>query len=124
MFAVRCRFFSWCPVLLPPISPVPRILPHEALPRQRNHRLSWRRDSMSFCCPWVSTELTPLTYEKSQKTEGLISRYTYVAPTGRSPAELFRNYKLEFQRAGSCALYEKEAGAKGSFREHGRSNFQ
>ena len=36
---------------------------------------------------------SPLAYEKSLKTEGLVSRYAYVAPTGRSTAELLRNYK-------------------------------
>jgi OmpA-OmpF porin, OOP family len=57
----------------------------------------------------------PLAYAKSVKVEGLISRYTYLAPAGRSPAELFRNYKLEFQRLGLITLYEKEAGARGWF---------
>src|SRR5437016_10985025 len=38
----------------------------------------------------------PVAYAKQVKVEGLISRYTYLAPAGRSPAELFRNYKLEF----------------------------
>src|SRR5690349_2700128 len=42
------------------------------------------------------TQLAPPAYAKSLKTEGLISRYTYLAPAGRSPAELFRNYQLEF----------------------------
>ena len=37
----------------------------------------------------------------------LISRYTYIAPAGRSATELFRNYKLEFQRPGLLTLYEK-----------------
>src|ERR1700682_3399969 len=57
----------------------------------------------------------PVGYEKSLKVEGLISRYTYLAPAGRSPAELFRNYKLEFQRLGVTTLYEKEAGKPGWF---------
>jgi len=57
----------------------------------------------------------PIAYEKSLKVEGLISRYTYLAPAGRSPAELFRNYKLEFQRIGLATLYEKGAGEKGWF---------
>jgi outer membrane protein OmpA-like peptidoglycan-associated protein len=57
----------------------------------------------------------PVAYEKSVKVEGLISRYTYLAPAGRSPAELFRNYKLEFQRLGLVTLYEKGAGEKGWF---------
>ena len=57
----------------------------------------------------------PVAYEKSVKVDGLISRYTYLAPAGRSPAELFRNYKLEFQRIGLVTLYEKGAGEKGWF---------
>ena len=39
-------------------------------------------------------------YTKSLKVEGLISRYTYMAPDGRTPTELVRNYQLEFQRLG------------------------
>ena len=61
------------------------------------------------------TELSPPAYAKSLKTEGLVGRYAYVAPAGRSPAELFRNYQLEFQRLGLTPLYEKGAGAKGWF---------
>jgi OOP family OmpA-OmpF porin len=61
------------------------------------------------------TELSPPAYEKSLKVEGLVSRYTYIAPAGRSPAELFRNYKIEFQRLGLSTLYEKAAGEKGWF---------
>ena len=40
----------------------------------------------------------PLVFQKSQKVEGLVSRYTYLAPPGRSPAEMMQNYKLEFAR--------------------------
>ncbi|HWB87354.1 MAG TPA: OmpA family protein, partial [Bryobacteraceae bacterium] len=58
---------------------------------------------------------TPLVYNKSQKTEGLVSRYTYLAPAGRSPAELFRNYQLEFQRLSLTPLYTKAAGEQGWF---------
>jgi OOP family OmpA-OmpF porin len=60
-------------------------------------------------------ELSPPKYEKSIKTEGLVSRYTYAAPAGRTPAELFRNYKLEFDRLGLITLYEKGAGDRGWF---------
>lgn len=62
-----------------------------------------------------TSEAPPGAYEKSLKVEGLTSRYTYLAPAGRSPAELFRNYKLEFQRLGVVTLYEKGAGEKGWF---------
>ena len=61
------------------------------------------------------TQLAPPAYAKSLKTDGLISRYTYLAPAGRSPAELFRNYQLEFQRLGLTPLYEKGAGQRGWF---------
>ena len=45
----------------------------------------------------------------------MVSRYTYVAPAGRTPTELLRNYKLEFQRMGLVTLYEKPAGEGGWF---------
>lgn len=61
------------------------------------------------------TQGSPPLYSKSLKTEGLVSRYTYVAPPGRSPAELFRNYKLEFQRLGLVSLYEKGVSDSGWF---------
>jgi outer membrane protein OmpA-like peptidoglycan-associated protein len=61
------------------------------------------------------TGFSPVAYEKSLKTEGLVSRYTYLAPAGRTPAELLRNYKLEFTRLGLVTMYEKAAGEKGWF---------
>jgi OOP family OmpA-OmpF porin len=61
------------------------------------------------------TQGNPPVYAKSLKTEGMVSRYSYAAPAGRSPAELFRNYKLEFQRLGLVPLYEKAVGEKGWF---------
>jgi hypothetical protein len=59
--------------------------------------------------------IDPPAYEKSAKVEGQVSYYTYVAPAGRTPAELFRNYKQEFQRLGIDTLYEKAAGQHGWF---------
>lgn len=53
------------------------------------------------------TSIAPTVYEKSMRVEGLVSRYTYIAPIGRTPTELLRNYKLEFQRLGISTLYEK-----------------
>src|SRR5512139_3255684 len=44
------------------------------------------------------TSFGPLTYEKSEQVEGLVGRWTYVAPEGRTTTEIFRNYKLEFER--------------------------
>lgn len=61
------------------------------------------------------TQFAPPAYSKSLKTEGLVSRYTYLAPAGRSPAELFRNYVLEFQRLSLTPLYQKGAGERGWF---------
>ena len=61
------------------------------------------------------TSFDPLTYAKSQKVDGLLSRYTYLAPAGRTPAEVFRNYQTEFKRLDLVTLYEKGADAKGWF---------
>src|ERR1039458_5898721 len=61
------------------------------------------------------TSQDPPADEKSQKMEGLLSRYTYVAPEGRTPAEVFRNYQLEFQRMNLVTMYEKGANAPGWF---------
>jgi OmpA-OmpF porin, OOP family len=61
------------------------------------------------------TTIAPPAYAKSLHIEGLMSRYTYLAPAGRSPVELYRNYQLEFQRLGLTPLYEKRAGEKGWF---------
>jgi outer membrane protein OmpA-like peptidoglycan-associated protein len=57
----------------------------------------------------------PVSYEKSLKIEGLVSRYTYLAPPGRSAAELFRNYKSEFQRLSLVSLFEKTTADKGGY---------
>lgn len=61
------------------------------------------------------TSQDPPAYVKQQKVEGLLSRYTYIAPEGRTPAEVFRNYQLEFQRMNLVTLYEKGADAPGWF---------
>jgi OOP family OmpA-OmpF porin len=61
------------------------------------------------------TQLDPPRYENSKPIEGQVSYYTYLAPPGRSVAELFRNYKQEFQRLGIQILYEKGAGQHGWF---------
>jgi OOP family OmpA-OmpF porin len=54
-------------------------------------------------------------YEKSLQLQGQVSRYTYLAPLGRSTLELMSNYKLEFQRLGFTTLYEKTASDPGWF---------
>jgi outer membrane protein OmpA-like peptidoglycan-associated protein len=61
------------------------------------------------------TSLDPPAYVKSQKVEGLLSRYTYVAPAGRTPAEVYRNYQLEFQRMNLVTMYEKGVDMPGWF---------
>ena len=61
------------------------------------------------------TSLNPPAYEKSKPVEGQVSYYTYLAPSGRSPAELFRNYQQEFRRLGIEIQYEKNAGQLGDF---------
>lgn len=61
------------------------------------------------------TNVDPPTYEKSKQVEGQVGYYTYIAPVGRTPAELFRNYKQEFQRLGIDTVYEKAAGQHGWF---------
>jgi OOP family OmpA-OmpF porin len=61
------------------------------------------------------TQSDPPKYENSKPIEGQVSYYTYLAPPGRSVAELFRNYKQEFQRLGIQTLYEKGAGQHGWF---------
>jgi OmpA-OmpF porin, OOP family len=63
--------------------------------------------------PPTGTE--PVAYEKSAPVEGQVSYYTYLAPAGRSPAEVFRNYKQEFQRLSIDVQYEKKAGEHGWF---------
>jgi OOP family OmpA-OmpF porin len=61
------------------------------------------------------TSTDPIAYEKSVKVEGQVSYYTYLAPTSRTPTELLRNYKQEFQRLGIQTIYEKSAGQHGWF---------
>jgi outer membrane protein OmpA-like peptidoglycan-associated protein len=61
------------------------------------------------------TQGDPPAYEKSMPAEGQVSYYTYLAPAGRSPAELYRNYKQEFQRLGIEVVYEKSASQHGWF---------
>ncbi len=61
------------------------------------------------------TDAYPPKYEKSKAIEGQVSYYTYMAPEGRSPAELFRNYKQEFARLDLEILYQKDAGQRGWF---------
>lgn len=61
------------------------------------------------------TALHPPAYTKSVHAEGQLSRYTYVAPAGRTGTELMRNYRMEFQRLGLDILYEKKPEDRGWF---------
>ena len=61
------------------------------------------------------TQFSPPKYAKSLNVDGLVSRYTYLAPAGRTPTELFRNYETEFQRLGLVTLYKKGAAERGWF---------
>jgi len=61
------------------------------------------------------TAQSPPAYTNSMSLSGRVSRYTYLAPSGRTAAELFRNYKNEFQRLDLETLYEKGAGERGWF---------
>jgi OOP family OmpA-OmpF porin len=61
------------------------------------------------------TNVSVPTYENSKPVDGQVGYYSYLAPAGRSPAELYRNYKQEFQRLGIEVQYEKAAGQHGWF---------
>lgn len=61
------------------------------------------------------TEMSPPKYPKSQLVDGQVSRYTYVAPVGRTGTELMRNYRQEFQRLGLETMYEKRLNERGWF---------
>ena len=54
---------------------------------------------------WAQTEMSPPAYKKSKKIEGQVSYYTYLAPEGRTPAELYRNFMGRDQDAN--ALMER-----------------
>jgi OmpA-OmpF porin, OOP family len=58
----------------------------------------------------ISTDLSPT---KDQKVEGQVTRILYVAPEGRSPLEVLRNYEQELTKTGFNILYTcagKECG--------------
>jgi outer membrane protein OmpA-like peptidoglycan-associated protein len=63
----------------------------------------------------IPKEMYPPSYSKSMLVEGQISRYTYLAPEGRTGTELLRNYKNEFERLGLETMYEKKAAERGWF---------
>lgn len=48
----------------------------------------------------------PLAPTKSQRVEGEATRILYVAPMGRSPLEILRNYERELQRLGFQTLFK------------------
>jgi OmpA-OmpF porin, OOP family len=60
----------------------------------------------------ISTDLSPT---KGQKVEGQVTRILYVAPEGRSPLEVLRNYEQELTNNGFNVLYKcagKECGTR------------
>jgi len=63
----------------------------------------------------IPQELNPPKYLKSLSVDGQISRTTYIAPPSRTPTEMLRNYRLEFQRLGLDIIYEKKPGERGWF---------
>jgi OmpA-OmpF porin, OOP family len=52
-----------------------------------------------------STERNKLAPTKSQRVEGQKTRILYVAPEGRSPLEVLRNYEQELQKSGFQTVY-------------------
>jgi hypothetical protein len=46
-----------------------------------------------------------LTPTKSQRVEGQTTRILYVAPEGRAPLEVLRNYEQDLQKAGFQTVY-------------------
>lgn len=54
-------------------------------------------------------------YEKSERISGRVSRLTYVAPAGRTPAEVMLNYQQEFAKMKAETLFEKKQGVRGWF---------
>jgi OmpA-OmpF porin, OOP family len=64
-----------------------------------------------------------LTPTKTQRVEGQTTRILYVAPEGRSPLEVLRNYQLELQKAGfeivyRCSQMECGGGQEGWLAEY------
>ncbi len=54
-------------------------------------------------------------YEKSEAISGKVTRVTYLAPEGRTPAEVVANYRKEFEKLKVVTLYEKKQGDPGWF---------
>jgi OOP family OmpA-OmpF porin len=61
------------------------------------------------------TTYGPVAYDKSLKLEGLVSRYTYLAPPNKTTVDILQNYKVEFARLGLTTAYSKSAGERGWF---------
>lgn len=54
-------------------------------------------------------------YAESMPITGKVTRLTYVAPAGRSSAEVLRNYKQEFEKMNAVQMFEKKQGDPGWF---------
>ncbi len=57
------------------------------------------------------------TFPKALTLEGRVTRITYLAPEGRSPLEVVRNYEIELKKAGFTTLFAgaHEALGQGNF---------
>jgi OmpA-OmpF porin, OOP family len=58
--------------------------------------------------------LAPGRYENAKKVEGKLTRVSYLAPEGRSAAEVFRNYQQDLQAAGFETLFEADHASLGT----------
>lgn len=54
-------------------------------------------------------------YAESKEISGKVTRITYVAPAGRSSAEVLLNYKQEFEKMNAVKMFEKKQGEPGWF---------
>ena len=53
------------------------------------------------------------TFPKALTLEGRVTRITYLAPEGRSPLEVVRNYEIELKKAGFTTLFAGTQAALG-----------
>ena len=83
-------------------------------------------DEVVFPAGKVTYTDNKLSAAKSLAKSGQRSMLAYVAPSGRSPLEVLRNYQLSLKAAGFAALYECEGdacGAADAFTGGNNSNF-
>src|ERR1035437_8995141 len=74
------------------------------------------RNSTSTCCRWEGPRnSTRRLMQRARKGEGLLAPPRLWARGGPPPAEVFRNYQLEFQRLNLVTLFEKGPNVSGWF---------